>query len=48
MAWMGARSNVAAITALDVTDLQDNITFISFNKIDLDNIHVEVVVEESL
>ena len=27
MAWMGARSNVAAITALDVTDLQDNIVF---------------------
>ncbi|MFM6196388.1 MAG: hypothetical protein ACKPEN_17830 [Planktothrix sp.] len=27
MAWMGARSNVAAITALNVTDLQDNIVF---------------------
>ena len=27
MVWMGARSNVAAITALDVTDLQDNIVF---------------------
>lgn len=27
MAWMGSRSNVAAITALDVSDLQDNIVF---------------------
>lgn len=27
MVWMGSRSNVAAITALDITDLQDNICY---------------------
>ena len=33
MAWMGARSNVAAITALDTSDLQDNIVFAAASEV---------------